>query len=162
MATSLNPDEVREFLETQRTLIVSTIKKDGAPISHAMWFVYVHEDNAVYFDTQSASLKARNIARDSRVCCLVEAGESYFDLRGVVIQGRCVPVEDPGEIERFHTAREVKSQRIGSGMEEMPEWFAGSREKRRGRGQRVLLKVPLEKVGSWNFGQTREHYTRQR
>ena len=63
MATSLTPEEVHEFLQNQRTLIVTTIKKDGAPISHAMWFTYL--DNAIYFDTQSASLKARNAPRIS-------------------------------------------------------------------------------------------------
>ena len=156
MATSLTPEEVHEFLQNQRTLIVTTIKKDGAPISHAMWFTYL--DDAIYFDTQSASLKARNIERDNRVCCLVEAGEKYFDLRGVIVQGHCVPVTDPVEIERVEAAKEEKNARIGSGLEEMPEWFSESRSKRRDRGARVLFKVPMEKVGSWNFGQVREHY----
>ncbi len=156
MATSLTPEQVREFLQTQRTLILSTVKKDGAPVAHALWFTYL--DDAVYFDTQSASLKARNIERDGRVCCLVEAGEKYFDLRGVMIQGRCVPVTDPDEIARVQAAKEQKNARIGSGLEDMPEWFSGSREQRRERGARVLLKVPLERVSSWNFGQVRDHY----
>ena len=160
MATSMTPEEVREFLKTQRTLIVSTLKRDGAPVSHALWFTYL--DDAVYFDTQSESFKARNIRRDSRVCCLVEAGEKYFELRGVMIQGRCVPVEDPEEVRRVEAAAAEKNARIGSGLEGMPDWFGDNRRGRRGRGDRVLLKVPLEKVTTWNFGQTREHYARAR
>lgn len=158
MATSMTPEEVREFLRTQRTLILSTLKRDGAPVSHALWFTYL--DDAVYFDTQSASLKARNIRRDPRVCCLVEAGESYFELRGVMIQGRCAPVEDPDEARRVEAAAAEKSARIGSGIEGLPSWFGDSRKGRRERGARVLLKVPLEKVSSWNFGQARDHYAR--
>jgi hypothetical protein len=154
----MTPEEVREFLSTQRTLILSTLKRDGAPVSHALWFTYL--DDAVYFDTQSASFKARNIRRDSRVCCLVEAGESYFELRGAMIQGRCVPVEDPEEVRRVEAAAAEKNARIGSGLEGLPGWFGNNRRGRRGRGDRVLLKVPLEKVTTWNFGQARDHYTR--
>jgi len=42
----------------------------------------------------------------------------------------------------------------------LPAWFGDNRRGRRSRGDRVLLKVPLEKVTSWNFGQAREHYAR--
>jgi nitroimidazol reductase NimA-like FMN-containing flavoprotein (pyridoxamine 5'-phosphate oxidase superfamily) len=156
MATSMTPEEVREFLQTQRTLILSTLKQDGGPVSHALWFTYL--DDAVYIDIQSESFKARNIRRDPRVCCLVEDGETYFDLRGVMIQGRCVPVEDPEEEVRVMAARAEKDALIGSGTEELPDWFGDSRTSRRDRGTRVLLKVPFEKVTTWNFGQVREHY----
>jgi PPOX class probable F420-dependent enzyme len=154
----MTPAQVREFLATQRTLILSTLKRDGAPVSHALWFTYL--DGAVYFDTQLQSFKARNIRRDPRVCCLVEAGETYFDLRGVMIQGRCVPVDDPEEIRRVEAAAAEKNARIGSGLEGLPDWFGDNRRGRRSRGDRVLLKVPLEKVTTWNFGQAREHYAR--
>jgi len=158
MATSMTPEEVREFLQTQRTLILSTLKQNGAPVSHALWFTYL--DGAVYFDTQSESFKARNIRRDPRVCCLVEAGETYFALRGVMIQGRCVPVEDAEEMRRVEVAAADKNARMGSGLEELPSWFGENRAGRRARGARVLLKVPLAKVTSWNFGQARDHYAR--
>ena len=154
----MTPAEVREFLETQRTLILSTLKRDGAPVSHALWFTYL--DGAIYFDTQSASFKARNIRRDPRVSCLVEAGETYFDLRGVMVQGRCVPVEDAEEIRRVETAAAEKDARIGSGIAALPSWFADNRQRRRTAGSRMLFKVPLDKVTTWNFGRARDHYAR--
>ena len=156
MATSMTPAEVGEFLKSQRTLILSTVKRDGSPVAHALWFTYL--DDAVYFDTQSASFKAHNIKRDNRVCCLVEAGEKYFDLRGVMIQGHCTRVEDEAEVARVQAAKDEKNSLIGSGLDDMPEWFGGNRESRRERGARVLLKVPLERVSTWNFGQARQHY----
>ena len=51
----------------------------------------------------------------------MEAGESYFELRGVMIQGRCVPVEDPEEVQRVEAAAAEKNARIGSGLEGLPE-----------------------------------------
>lgn len=158
MPTSMTPVEVREFLHTQRTLVLSTLDRHGAPVSHALWFTYL--DDAIYLDTRSESFKARNIRRDPRVCCLVEAGETYFELRGVMIRGRCVPVDAPEEIQRVEAAAAEKSARIGSGTEELPSWFGENRQDRRTRGSRAMFKVPLEKVTTWNFGQVRDHYAR--
>lgn len=156
MATALNPDEVREFLENQRTLILATTKRSGSPVMHALWFTYL--DGAVYFNIQQRSFKFKNIQRDDRVCCLVEAGETYFALRGVMIEGRALQVTDPEEIARVQAAAERKHERIGSGMQELPGYFKPSREARLERGDRVMLRVPLEHVRSWDFGKVREHY----
>jgi hypothetical protein len=55
-------------------------------------------DGRIAFWTYRASQKARNLARDPRVTCLVEAGEQYFDLRGVQVQGAVRTVEDPAGV----------------------------------------------------------------
>jgi nitroimidazol reductase NimA-like FMN-containing flavoprotein (pyridoxamine 5'-phosphate oxidase superfamily) len=158
MATALTPEEVREFLENERTLILATTRKSGSPVMHALWFTYL--DGAVYINIQRKSFKFKNIERDNRVCCLVEAGETYFALRGVMIEGRAVEVTDPEEMARVQAAGERKNQRIGSGTEEMPGYFRQSRHERLARGDRVMLRVPLEHVRTWDFGKVREHYRR--
>jgi hypothetical protein len=71
-----------------------------------------------------------------------------------------VPVDDLEEARRVDVAAAEKNARIGSGLEGLPAWFGESRRGRRGRGDRVLFKVPLEKVTTWNFGQASEHYAR--
>ena len=158
MATALSPEAVVEFLENQRTLILATTRKSGSPVMHALWFTYL--DNAIYINIQSSSFKYRNLERDPRVCCLVEAGELYFDLRGVMIEGRAVAVSDPGELARVQAAADAKSQRIGSGTEALPGYFSKSRERRLERGDRVMVKVPLEHVRTWDFGKVKQHYER--
>jgi hypothetical protein len=109
-------------------------------------------------NTREDSLKRRNLARDARVCAVVETGESYFELRGVRIEGRCTPVEDPEEIARVENAEAEKSARIGSGLGELPEWFSQSRARRRDRGDRVLLRIAMERIFSWDFAKARRHY----
>jgi short-subunit dehydrogenase/nitroimidazol reductase NimA-like FMN-containing flavoprotein (pyridoxamine 5'-phosphate oxidase superfamily) len=156
MATAMTQEEVTEFLETQRTLVLATTRRSGSPVMHALWFTYL--DGAIYVNIQSASFKSRNIRRDNRVCCLVEAGESYFELRGVMIEGRAVPVDDPEELARVQAAADRKAERIGSGTQELPAYFAESRRRRLQRGARVMLRVPLERVSSWDFGKARDHY----
>ena len=152
----MTPEEIREFLKDQRTLILATNRREGTPVMHALWFTYF--DDAVYFNIQATSFKYGNIRRDNQVCCLVEAGEEYFDLRGAMIEGRATLVEDPEERGRVQAAAEAKSERIGSGLEEMPGYFSKSRQQRLERGDRLMIKVPLDHVRSWHFGKVRDHY----
>jgi PPOX class probable F420-dependent enzyme len=154
--TAMEPDEIEAFLQSQRTLVLVTLRADGSPVAHPLWFTKLGD--ALYVNTREDSLKRRNVARDARVCAVVEAGESYFELRGVRIEGRCTPVVDPEEIARVEQAEAEKSARIGSGLGELPEWFAPSRARRRERGDRVLLRIAMERVFSWDFAKARRHY----
>ena len=158
VTTAMTPAEIDAFLESQRTLVLVTLRKGGSPVAHALWFTRL--GSSVYVNTRRDSLKTRNAARDSRVCALVEAGETYFELRGVRIEGRCARVEDPAETRRVEAAQAEKAARIGSGMGEMPAWFSESRERRLERGERVLLRIPMERVYSWDFSKLRRHYAR--
>ena len=158
-ATQMTREEIDDFLETQRTLTLVTLRRDGTPVAHPLWFAKVGD--AVYVNTRSDSLKVKNVERDARVCAVVEAGEHYFDLRGVRIEGRCAAIEDPDEIARVQAALAEKDRRIGSGMEDLPAWFEESRTDRLGRSDRVLLRVAMERVYSWDFSKVRDHYTKQ-
>jgi hypothetical protein len=95
------------------------------------------------------------------VCAVVEAGESYFELRGVRVEGRCERVEEPEELARVERAQAEKERRIGSGMGELPAWFSESRSARLARGERVVLRIPMERVYSWDFSKARKHYAQR-
>ena len=152
----MNSAEVERFLASQRTITLTTLRPDGSPVAHPLWFVAL--DGNVYFDTRSYSLKHRNILNDPRVCAVVESGESYFELRGVRIEGSCQDVEESAEIERVQAALEEKDLALGSGMAEMPDWFSKNRDQRRSRGDRVMLRLPMDRVFSWDFSKARKHY----
>jgi nitroimidazol reductase NimA-like FMN-containing flavoprotein (pyridoxamine 5'-phosphate oxidase superfamily) len=159
MSTSMTRGEIEHFLRHQRTLILSTLKKDGAPVSHALWFLYTGD--AIYVNVQAKSFKYRNILRDDRVCALVEAGERYLDLRGVMVQGRASRVDDPAEQARVDAENDAKTARIGDGMDGMPAWFQASRAKRLDRGDRVTLRISMDKVSSWDFSKVRDYYAQR-
>ena len=156
MATQLSDGEVIEFLENQRTLILASTRKSGSPVMHALWFTYL--DNAIYINIQRDSFKYRNIQRDPRLCCLIEAGESYFELRGVMIEGEATEVTSDERILAVQDAQDAKHQRIGSGTKGMPAYFEQSREQRLKRGDRALIKIPMSGVRTWDFGKARSHY----
>jgi len=91
--------EVADFLEQGRTLQLATINKDGSPHLVAMWYGLL--DGMIVFETFSKSQKCVNMRRDPRVCCLVEAGTGYGELRGVQVNGRVDLSDDPGEVRRL-------------------------------------------------------------
>jgi len=150
--------EIDAFLDRQRTLVLVSLRLVGSPVAHPLWFARVGD--AVYVNTRRDSLKVRNLSRDSRYCAVAEEGASYFELRGVRIEGCCTEVGDPDEIARAEAAQREKDARIGSGMAELPAWFASSRERRLERGERVMLRLSIERVYSWDFSKLRGHYAR--
>lgn len=79
------------FLETGRTLIVSTIGPDGVPHVAPMW--YFLDDGKVMFRSFTKSQKIVNLRRDPRLTVLVQSGEAYTELKGVVIRGRATLID---------------------------------------------------------------------
>ena len=93
---AMTAQEIADFLAASRKVQLATINADGTPHLVAMYYVMLR--GQIAFWTYRASQKARNLARDPRVTCLVETGEEYFDLRGVQVVGRVSLVEDPAGV----------------------------------------------------------------
>lgn len=83
---TMTDDEVRAFLEDQRTITCATLGPDGWPHLAPLW--YVPRPGAVWAWTYAKSSKVRNLERDPRATLQVEAGDSYDQLRGVVLRTR--------------------------------------------------------------------------
>ena len=92
----MTPDEVTQTLASSRKVQLATISPDGYP--HLVTMYYALRDGQIAFWTYRTSQKALNLSRDPRISCLVETGEAYFDLRGVLIQGVVQTITDPGEV----------------------------------------------------------------
>jgi PPOX class probable F420-dependent enzyme len=103
---SMPRSDIEKLLESSRKLQLATINRDGTP--HVVSMFYGLKDGRIAFWTYRTSQKARNLARDPRLTCLVEDGDDYFELRGVQVTGAVTPIEDlPGvtEIGRLVAAR---------------------------------------------------------
>jgi nitroimidazol reductase NimA-like FMN-containing flavoprotein (pyridoxamine 5'-phosphate oxidase superfamily) len=64
--------DVAAMLARSHKLQLATINRDGTP--HLVTMFYVMLDGHITFWTYRSSQKARNLARDPRVTCLVETG----------------------------------------------------------------------------------------
>ncbi|MEV0996138.1 pyridoxamine 5'-phosphate oxidase family protein [Nonomuraea sp. NPDC050202] len=89
---AMSDDEVTAFLEGSRKLQLATINPDGTP--HLVTMFYGLDEGRISFWTYAKAQKTRNLTRDPRVSCLVEAGDDYDELRGVLVYGKAVQVDD--------------------------------------------------------------------
>jgi PPOX class probable F420-dependent enzyme len=98
----MSTEEVAAFLDEPHKLQLATINPDGTP--HLVTMYYAMFDGRVGFWTYAKSQKARNLERDPRATCLIEAGSGYADLRGVQIVGRVVPMNETERIREIGEA----------------------------------------------------------
>ncbi|HSS32003.1 MAG TPA: pyridoxamine 5'-phosphate oxidase family protein [Solirubrobacterales bacterium] len=109
----LSEAEVAELLDDERVAVVSSIGSRGWPHSMPLWFVA--RDGEVWIWTYAKSQKVRNLERDPRATVLIETGEEYGDLRGVMIEAEAELHRDPGTVLGFAEELTLRySQGLGS------------------------------------------------
>jgi PPOX class probable F420-dependent enzyme len=80
----LTEAETVELLENERVAVVSSIGPRGWPHSMPLWFVARRGE--VWIWTYAKSQKVRNLERDPRATVLIETGDEYGELRGMMIE----------------------------------------------------------------------------
>jgi PPOX class probable F420-dependent enzyme len=86
--------EQAAFLAEQRTVICATQGARGWPHLMPLW--YVVRNGELWAWTYGRSQKVRNLERDPRATLQVEAGVTYDQLRGVMIEARTELHREPG------------------------------------------------------------------
>ena len=93
----MTEEEIAAYLKDARTIVLNSIGRDGVPHPAPMWFALegdVTDGGSIVMTTFTKSQKIRNLQRDPRVSLLLEDGETYTELRGVVFYGRAELAED--------------------------------------------------------------------
>lgn len=93
----MTEDEVAAYLRDRRTIIITSIGRDGMPHPVPMWFA-LEDDGALVMSTFTKSQKIRNLKRDPRVALLAEDGEVYAELSGVLITGEAELLPDTDDV----------------------------------------------------------------
>ena len=137
---AMTAGEVAALLAASRKLQLATINPDGTP--HLVTMFYVMLGGRIAFWTYRASQKARNLARDPRVTCLVETGEEYFDLRGVQVNGLARLVGDPAGV--LEIGRGVAGGLAGVPGDAVDDYVAHAARKR------VGYVVEPARIASWD------------
>ena len=106
MGVRLTEPEIDTFLTEGHTLIIATIRKSGEPLMTPLWYVWM--DGAFWVRTGTRSAKVQHIRRDPRVCCLVEEGEAWVDLRAVIANCDAETIEDEAQNARVQAALDAK------------------------------------------------------
>lgn len=139
---AMTAGEIAGFIERSRTATLASVGPDGMPHLVAMWYGLV--DGSIYFETKSKSQKAQNLRRDDRIVCMIEAGDTYDQLRGVSIEGRAIIIDDAAAGEYWDAARSVWERYTGPyceadrpGLEYM-------------MNKRVVVRIEATRTRSWD------------
>lgn len=118
MSIRLSDDEAWDVLERAHTGILTTLRRDGMPITLPMWFVV--SDRTVCFSAPSATRKVARLRRDPRASFLVESGQRWAELQAVHLTGRVEEVTAHAEIERIQAAMDAKYSSFRTAGAAMP------------------------------------------
>jgi PPOX class probable F420-dependent enzyme len=145
---TMTDTEVLAFLsEGARVLQLATIGRDGAPHQAPMWFTL--DNDKIVFRSFTKSQKIVNLMRDPRLSVLVEAGDAYAQLQGVMIQGTATLVTDPAYVLKIYGRLAARYPMVGDEPIEMDE---SSLENAFGRfaPKNTAVVVEPTKITSWD------------
>ncbi|MGV9415787.1 PPOX class F420-dependent oxidoreductase, partial [Nocardia sp. NPDC003693] len=128
--------EIAEFLQRSRIANLATLGPAGTPHLTAMWYGLINGE--IWFETKAKSQKAVNLRRDPRVTILVEAGDTYDQLRGVSIEGRAEIIDDADAL--FQVGISVWERYTGPYSEEMKPFVEQMLNKR------IAIRIVPERV----------------
>ena len=134
----LTADEQAAFFGERKKAALATIDKDGFP--HVVAMNYFARDGAFYMTSYAKAQKVVNVRRNPKVALMMETGDSYGELRGVMIRGRCEILED---LDAVKAAFEARAEAQSNPSPVQPGAAASA-------PKRVVLKIVPEKVVSWD------------
>jgi len=142
MGIRLSQDEAWAVLGAAHTGILSTLRRDGMPITLPVWFVAL--DHTIGFSTPSRAKKVARLRRDPRASFLVESGERWVELQAVHLTGRVDEVTDAEEVARITAATDAKyaSARPATAMPDATRAHYA--------GRTTFRFVPDERILSWD------------
>ena len=142
----LTPDEQAAFFREQRKAALATLDQHGFP--HVVAMNYFAKDGAFYMTSYSKAQKVVNIRRNPKVALMIESGNAYAELRGVMVRGHCEIVEGADAV---RTAFAAMAEARGTTYSR-PQGSVDSAPKR------VVLKIVPEKITSWDHSKLGGRY----
>ena len=109
----MTDSEIREFLKAgTRTGKLATVRKDGRPHIAPIWFDL--DGDELVFTTWHESVKAKNMALDTRVSLCVDEESPPYAF--VVVEGTVSMADEPSEL--VYWARRIAARYMGEGLAE--------------------------------------------
>ena len=140
----MSPEELRAFLDEERTLTCASIGPNGRPHLMPLW--YVREGDVIACWTYGSSQKVKNLERLPQATLQVEAGERYEELRGVMLE---CDVEIVRDRERLLDIGEALAYRYGHAPAGAPRELVRAGTEKRG-AKRVGLRFRPTRIVSWD------------
>jgi nitroimidazol reductase NimA-like FMN-containing flavoprotein (pyridoxamine 5'-phosphate oxidase superfamily) len=138
---SFTPEEVEDFLATQRTIRLATATRQGGPHVVPLWFVWV--DGTVFMNTTLGNVTVRNLKENPQATGSIDDGDAYDTLRGVLLQGLVERADD--------------DPRLDTVMHRWSEKYMGGNPLPYGRWKnRAWFRMRPQRITSWDFRKIQE------
>ena len=145
---SLSPTELDDFLRSQRTIRVATVDGSGEPQVVPLWFLWF--DGELFLNSTRGNVTVANaLAPAARVAAVIDDGETYDALRGVLVRGT---VHEAGDDPRLSEVDTGWSEKYLGGK---PTPYSRWRD-------RVWLRLTPHHMSSWDFRKIPEARARTR
>lgn len=148
MGVRMSEEEAWAFLAAGHTAVLTTLRRDGWPVSLPLW--YVVQDRAIYVGTPTRSKKVERIRNDDRGCLLVERGEAWAELAAVELPVRATILEPGPEAERAEVSFAEKYAPFRPAPSRMP-----SATNERYSGRSMVRLDPAGSLISWDNSRIR-------
>jgi general stress protein 26 len=138
---SMSVTEMWDFIDSQKTIQVSSLNSDGTPHLIPMWFAIV--ENKIVLVSYTKSQKIVNLKRNPNIAVLIEDGAEYQKLRGVSINCTADLVEDHELVQSLETKLILRNQI------DLTFTQAEKMAKEMSKKKTAIL-IELQKVMSWD------------
>lgn len=146
---SMSSQAIHEFLRGPHVGVLSTIDRHGWP--HSVGIYYAVDGDDLRMWVYGKSQKVVNVERDPRCSLLVEAGEPYIDLKGVLVRGEARIERDADAVYALGRAiyERYFYERTGTPLDQGPD------ERIRKQSQkRVCLVLTPARTASWDHAKS--------
>jgi PPOX class probable F420-dependent enzyme len=139
----LSDDEAWEVLDSSRTGILTTLRRDGRPVTLPVW--YVTQGRTICVSTPAGTKKVRRVRHDPRASFLVESGEKWSELTAVHVSGNIEIVSGESDCQAIADEISRKYSAFQAPAATMPD---SARE--RYQSQVYLRLVPEGRILTWD------------
>ncbi|MCE2424728.1 MAG: pyridoxamine 5'-phosphate oxidase family protein [Pseudomonadales bacterium] len=148
----LDDDEIRDYLDAQKTLIIVGNGHNGYPHPMPMWFAR-DDDGTIRCTTFAKSQKVLNWRRDPKATLLVESGVEYAELKSVVIYASCEIIDELDAVKDTLVAINSRGRDLDDDAEaKLRDAVSGTASKR------VVLKFTPERYVTWDHAKLGGRY----
>ncbi len=137
----MSDEEIVAFLNEETIVTCATNGKDGFPHLMPLW--YVVRDGHVWAWTFAKSQKVKNLERDARATIQVEAGDTYDQLRGVMMKTNVEILSDVADV--LPLGIEIMGKYAGGQLDE-----AGKAAVEAQAVKRVALHFVPQETATWD------------
>lgn len=144
MSFRLTDDEAWAFVSRAHTGILTTLRRDGRPVTLPVWHVAHH--GSVYIRTPVGTAKVKRIRHDPRASFLVESGQAWAELMAVSFAAIATIEPDADTIALMLKLIAEKYAGAKPPLERLPAKVADLYQ-----GEQLVLRLdPVGRLSTWN------------